>query len=85
MGRDLGRVGEWLVIHLGQFRHHIESVRAAIGSEEQSGFTDSYVGDSLWDYNFDIEETIKFASMLLTKSPAAIRYTKECIRAVRRT
>jgi len=28
-------------------------------------------------------ETIKFASMLLTKSPAAIRYTKECIRAVR--
>jgi len=38
----------------------LESVRAAIGSEEQSGFTDSYVGDSLWDYNFDIEETIKF-------------------------
>jgi feruloyl-CoA hydratase/lyase len=28
-------------------------------------------------------ETIKFASILLTKSPAAIRYTKECIRAVR--
>jgi len=28
-------------------------------------------------------ETIKFARMLLTKSPAAIRYTKECIRAVR--
>jgi trans-feruloyl-CoA hydratase/vanillin synthase len=28
-------------------------------------------------------ETIKFARTLLTKSPAAIRYTKECIRAVR--
>ncbi len=28
-------------------------------------------------------ETIKFARMLLTKSPAAIRYTKECVRAVR--
>jgi len=28
-------------------------------------------------------ETIKFARMLLTKSPAALRYTKECIRAVR--
>ena len=28
-------------------------------------------------------ETLKFARMLLTKSPAAVRYTKECIRAVR--
>jgi len=27
--------------------------------------------------------TLKFAHLLLTKSPAAIRYTKECIRAVR--
>ena len=27
--------------------------------------------------------TLKFAQMLLTKSPAALRYTKECIRAVR--
>jgi trans-feruloyl-CoA hydratase/vanillin synthase len=27
--------------------------------------------------------TLKFAQVLLTKSPAALRYTKECIRAVR--
>jgi trans-feruloyl-CoA hydratase/vanillin synthase len=27
--------------------------------------------------------TVKFAKQLLTKSPAALRYTKECIRAVR--
>jgi trans-feruloyl-CoA hydratase/vanillin synthase len=29
------------------------------------------------------DATLKFAKMLLKKSPAAIRYTKECIRAVR--
>jgi trans-feruloyl-CoA hydratase/vanillin synthase len=29
------------------------------------------------------EATLKFARTLLKKSPAAIRYTKECIRAVR--
>ncbi|KAH9963258.1 hypothetical protein BC827DRAFT_156110 [Russula dissimulans] len=45
-----------------QMEAALESVRTAIGSEEQSGFTDSYVGDSLWDCNFDIEETIKFLS-----------------------
>ena len=31
MGRDLGGVGEWLVIHFGQLRHHIESFSAADG------------------------------------------------------
>ena len=29
-----------------------------IGPEEQSGFTDSYIRDSLWDNDFDIEETM---------------------------
>jgi len=29
------------------------------------------------------EETVKFAKKLMEKSPAALRYTKECIRAVR--
>jgi len=28
-------------------------------------------------------ETLKFASMLMKKNPAALRYTKECVRAVR--
>ena len=29
------------------------------------------------------EATVKFARQLLKKSPAAVRYTKECVRAVR--
>jgi hypothetical protein len=29
-----------------------------IGPEEQSGFTDSYIRDSLWDNNFDVGETM---------------------------
>jgi trans-feruloyl-CoA hydratase/vanillin synthase len=29
------------------------------------------------------EETVRFAQMLMKKNPAALRYTKECIRAVR--
>ncbi|KAI9512734.1 hypothetical protein F5148DRAFT_731926 [Russula earlei] len=43
-----------------QMEAALESIRAVLGSEEQSGFTDSYIGDSVWDFNFDIEETIKF-------------------------
>lgn len=43
-----------------------------IGPEEQSGFTDSYIRDSLWDCNFDIEETMEvLAGMSHTRLPLA--------------
>jgi hypothetical protein len=41
-----------------QLEAGLESVRGMIGPEEQSGFTDSYIRDTLWDYNFDVEETL---------------------------
>lgn len=37
----------------------LEDIRARYGSEEQSGFTDSYIRESLWDCNFDVEETLE--------------------------
>ena len=37
----------------------LETIRAFYGSEEQSGFTDSYIRESLWDCNFDVDETIE--------------------------
>ena len=36
----------------------LETIRIQFGSEEQSGFTDSYIRESLCDYDFDAEETI---------------------------
>jgi hypothetical protein len=42
-----------------------------IGPEEQSGFTDSYIRDSLWDNNFDIEETMAMlAGMSRSRLPS---------------
>jgi hypothetical protein len=44
-----------------------------IGPEEQSGFTDSYIRDSLWDNNFDIEDTLLvLAGILVPVSPALV-------------
>jgi hypothetical protein len=37
----------------------LENIRAVFGTEEQSGFTDSYIRESLWDSNFDVDETIE--------------------------
>jgi hypothetical protein len=37
----------------------LENIRTVIGTEEQSGFTDSYIRESLWDCNFDVDETIE--------------------------
>jgi HBS1 N-terminus len=37
----------------------LEAVHAVLGTEEQSGFTDSYIGECLWDCNFDVDETIE--------------------------
>jgi hypothetical protein len=40
----------------------LETIRALFGSEEQSGFTDSYIRESLFDYDFNVEETIGLLS-----------------------
>jgi hypothetical protein len=37
----------------------LENIRTVFGTEEQSGFTDSYIRESLWDCNFDIDEAIE--------------------------
>ena len=37
----------------------LENIRAIFGTEEQSGFTDDYIRESLWDYNFDVNETME--------------------------
>ena len=37
----------------------LEDIRAVFGTEEQSGFTDSYIRESLWDCNFDVHETVE--------------------------
>jgi len=43
-----------------------------IGPEEQSGFTDSYIRDSLWDCDFDVEETMHvLAGMSHARLPPA--------------
>ena len=42
-----------------QMEAGLESIRAVFGPEEQSGFTDSYIRESLYDCNFDVEETVE--------------------------
>ena len=42
-----------------QMEAGLETIRAFYGPEEQSGFTDSYIRESLWDCNFDVEETVE--------------------------
>lgn len=42
-----------------QMEAGLENIRAVFGTEEQSGFTDSYIRESLWDSNFDVDETIE--------------------------
>ena len=46
-------------VFLAQMEAGLESIHAVFGTEEQSGFTDSYIRESLWDCNFDIDETIQ--------------------------
>jgi len=37
----------------------LEDIHAVFGTEEQSGFTDSYIRESLWDCNFDVDEAVE--------------------------
>jgi len=54
-----------------QLEAGLESVRGMIGPEEQSGFTDSYIRDTLWDYNFDVEETLSLLAEVQDRKIAA--------------
>ncbi len=47
------------VVFLEQLEVGLDQIRALFGSEEQSGFTDSYIRESLCDYNFDVNETVE--------------------------
>jgi len=42
-----------------QMEAGLEDIRAVFGTEEKSGFTDSYIRESLWDSNFNVDETIE--------------------------
>jgi hypothetical protein len=42
-----------------QMEAGLENIRTVFGTEERSGFTDSYIRESLWDCNFDVDETIE--------------------------
>ncbi|KAI0301877.1 hypothetical protein B0F90DRAFT_1667716 [Multifurca ochricompacta] len=44
----------------------LENVRAILGSEEQCGFTDSFIKESLWDCYFDVDKTVEWLKEGLT-------------------
>lgn len=65
----LRSVVDW--VYPAQLEAGLEAIRATIGPEEQSGFTDSYIRESLWDCNFDLEETMDvLAGMSHTPLPS---------------
>lgn len=49
----------------------LEAVHAVFGTQEQSGFTDSYIRESLWDCNFDIDEAIESLTGMYRAHPFA--------------
>ncbi|KAI9466681.1 hypothetical protein BJY52DRAFT_1110364 [Lactarius psammicola] len=49
----------------------LEGVRTVLGSEEQSGFTDSFIRETLWDCYFDVEKTVEWLSEVQEMKNAA--------------
>ncbi|KAH8999450.1 hypothetical protein EDB92DRAFT_2111445 [Lactarius akahatsu] len=45
-----------------QIEAGLDNVRAVLGSEDQSGFTDSFIRETLWDCYFDIDKTLEWLS-----------------------
>lgn len=45
-----------------QLEAALESVRAILGSEERSGFTDSFIRETLYDCYFDVEKSVEWLS-----------------------
>ena len=53
----------------------LDNVRAILGTEEQSGFTDSFIRETLWDCYFDLEKTVEWLSGMSCTCPLAERLT----------
>ncbi|KAH9045752.1 hypothetical protein EDB85DRAFT_56993 [Lactarius pseudohatsudake] len=45
-----------------QMEAGLDNVRAVLGPEDQSGFTDSFIRETLWDCYFDIDKTLEWLS-----------------------
>ncbi|KAH9007162.1 hypothetical protein EDB86DRAFT_2793748 [Lactarius hatsudake] len=58
-----------------QMEAGLENVRAVFGSEDQSGFTDSFIRETLWDCYFDIDKTVEWLSGMSCTRPLAERLT----------
>ncbi|KAI0254206.1 hypothetical protein BJV78DRAFT_59867 [Lactifluus subvellereus] len=54
-----------------QLEAGLDHVRATLGSEEQSGFTDSFIMETLWDCYFDVEKTIEWLNEVQEMKSAA--------------
>jgi len=47
----------------------LENIRAILGSEDQSGFTDSFIRETIWDCYFDVEQTVEWLSGMFCTRP----------------
>jgi len=54
-----------------QLEAGLENVRVILGSEEQSGFTDSFIRESLWDCYFDVDKTVEWLAGMSCTRPLA--------------
>ncbi|KAF8271708.1 hypothetical protein EI94DRAFT_1678947, partial [Lactarius quietus] len=43
-----------------QLEAGLDNVRTVLGSEERSGFTDSFIRETLWDCYFDVDKTVEW-------------------------
>ena len=48
--------------YVAQMISALEQVRAILGDEDASGFSDQTLRDCLWEYFFDVEKTIQWAT-----------------------
>ena len=78
-----GGIVSWNVVQMHELprRHVLRDDRRHLRRQEGEG--DRLRQQALSEGASCSEETIKFAKKLMEKSPAAVRYTKEAIRAVR--
>lgn len=58
-----------------QLEAALENVRAILGSEERSGFTDSFIRETLYDCYFDVEKSVEWLSGMSCTRPLGERLT----------
>ena len=77
-----GGIVSWNVVQVMNYR---DALYSATSGDTFDGRKATQMGVVNFSYPLDAlrEETIKMAKKLMEKSPAAVRYTKEAIRAVR--